>query len=125
MARSWPKEMQVTIRLPSSNKMSSMPALAVNPDTAVVAPPALIAGMRSEFRRLAFEALEQVVLQGQRVLVLDLAATAEVDAAGLGLLLLLQKQGRESSVVVRLVNVRERVRSLLVVTRLDRRFEIA
>lgn len=102
-----------------------MPALAVNPDTAVVAPPALIAGMRSEFRRLAFEALEQVVLQGERVLVLDLAATAEVDAAGLGLLLLLQKQGRESSVVVRLVNVRERVRSLLVVTRLDRRFEIA
>ena len=101
-----------------------MCAPVLNPDTAVIAPPTLVAGMRSDFRRAAFEALEQVVREGDQVLVIDLAATQEVDAAGLGLLLLLEKEGRESSVKLRLINVRERVRSLLVVTRLDRRFEI-
>jgi len=54
----------------------------------------------------------------------DLGATVEIDASGLGVLILLQKRARERGLVTRLVNVPSLVKQLLAETKLAPLFDV-
>jgi anti-anti-sigma regulatory factor len=78
----------------------------------------------SAFRRLAIAAVEaqMPVASGGR-LVVDLSMTTRVDSAGLGALIMLQQRASELRHTVCLRGASEELRLLLVLTRLDDRFE--
>lgn len=103
---------------------SSNPAVevAVQP---LVAPSRLTSDNRLEFRRAALEQLELGVRAGSGVIEVDLGATAELDASGLGVLVLLQKRARERGLRTRLLNASRAIHEMLQLTRLDALFEIA
>ncbi len=87
-------------------------------------PSHLTADTRVAFRTQALDALD-VALAGQSSTVtLDLAAVVEIDASGLGVLILLQKRAREHRVRVSLLNVPGPVERLLDETRMAALFEI-
>lgn len=91
----------------------------------MLAPSRLTAEQRLDFRRAVLEALEQSVRSGAKSVDIDLGATLEVDASGLGVLILLQKRARERGLAVRLLKVPSAVLDLLESTRLAPLFEIA
>lgn len=95
------------------------------PVETLVAPARLTADHRHEFRRSVLEALEKASARGDRVVALDLGTTIEMDASGLGVLVLLQKRARERGLGTRLEQVPRVVLSMLTVTRLDSLFEVA
>lgn len=99
----------------------SDPAAKLRP---MLAPTRLTAEHRLEFRRGVLEALEQAVRNGGGVVEIDLRATNEIDASGLGVLILLQKRARERGIVVRLHSVPNIVEQLLDATRLSPLFDI-
>jgi anti-anti-sigma factor len=72
-----------------------------------------------EFRRR----LER--LQDLRILVLDLSHVEQLDAGGLGVLLLLRRWALQQRVQLKLVNPSAFVRQVLVATHLDSVFEIS
>ncbi len=90
----------------------------------MVAPQALDRDSRSEFRRTALAELETQLsgAAGAR-LVVDLTGTERVDSAGLGALIMLQQRASELRHTVCLRGASEELRFLLVLTRLDDRFE--
>ncbi len=90
----------------------------------MVAPPALDRETRSAFRRSAVAELEArlAAFPGGR-LVVDLTGTERVDSAGLGALIMLQQRASELRHTVVLRGASEELRFLLVLTRLDDRFE--
>ena len=90
----------------------------------MVAPSRLTADHRLEFRRGVLAALEQAVRDEAGIVELDLSATVEIDASGLGVLILLQKRARERAIVVRLHAVPGAVEQLLDATRLGPLFDI-
>lgn len=61
---------------------------------------------------------------GIRTLVLDLAETIAVDAAGLGILVSLRAWAKENGAVLKLMNLTPRVQDLLELTNLKSAFEI-
>ena len=73
---------------------------------------------RAEFRRVASVIVDQLP-EGSGQLVLDLGKTRRVDSAGLGALMLVQRRAAERRVTVRLRDVSDEVRFLLVLTKLD------
>jgi anti-anti-sigma factor len=87
-------------------------------------PMRLIADTRAEFRITALEALERAAQQGARDFVLDLASTLQVDASGLGILVLIEKRARERGMRTVLQQPGAELRHLLDVTRLDYLFRI-
>ncbi len=91
---------------------------------ALVAPSLLITEHRLEFRRLTLEALEIAASSGQKYLEINLGAVIEIDASGLGVLILAQKRARERGLRLRLVDVPLAVASLLDATRLEPLFEL-
>jgi len=93
-------------------------------DHVLHAPNQLIATTRLEFRRAALDHLERIVqAQGARVFV-ELGGTTEIDANGLGVLVLLQKRSRERMIAVRLLHPSAAVRQMLELTKLDYLFEL-
>ena len=88
----------------------------------VLAPKALDRDTRTEFRRAALDGIETGVRAGRRIVV-DLSATTRVDSAGLGALIMLQQRASELRHTVCLRGASEELRFLLVLTRLDDRFE--
>jgi anti-anti-sigma regulatory factor len=90
----------------------------------VRAPEALDRDSRAAFRRVALAEVETglVGTPGRRVIV-DLSATTRVDSAGLGALIVLQQRASELRQTVCLRGASEELRFLLVLTRLDNRFE--
>ncbi|HXE57891.1 MAG TPA: STAS domain-containing protein [Gemmatimonadales bacterium] len=78
---------------------------------------------RADFREAAVALLEEMP-EGVGQLVIDLGATAQVDSAGLGALMLIQRRAAERRQVVVLRNVSEELRFLLVLTKLDDLFEL-
>ncbi len=90
---------------------------------ALIAPSLLIAEHRVEFRRITLEALEIAASSGQKFLEINLGAVIEIDASGLGVLILAQKRARERGMRLRLVDVPRAVASLLDATRLEPLFE--
>lgn len=89
----------------------------------IAAPVRLTTDNRQAFRVSALDGLERAVRDGVRTVDVDLAATLEMDASGLGVLVLLQKRARERGLGTRLLHVPRPVRQMLDVTRLAGLFE--
>jgi anti-anti-sigma regulatory factor len=96
----------------------------INDNNAVlIAPERLIASTRNEFRTAALTYLEQLSANGG-ALVIDMHRTLEIDASGLGILVLVQKRAKERGLSTHLHQTPERVRNLLKLTMLDFLFEL-
>jgi anti-anti-sigma regulatory factor len=94
-----------------------------NPAVILVAPDRLISEYRLAFRSLALEHLERA--SHERVpFAIDLRPVREIDAAGLGILVLLQKRAREYGLTTRLIAPSPAVHEALRGARLDYLFEI-
>jgi len=100
-----------------------MQAAMHNEETVLIAPERLISATRSEFRTAALAHLEQLGADTTE-LTIDLGRTVELDAAGLGILVLIQKRAKERGLSTRLRQTPERVRNLLQLTMLDFLFEL-
>lgn len=92
--------------------------------TPYVCPPRLTAESRVDFRRDALAKLAEATAAGDRAVVLDLGPVVEIDASGLGVLILLQKRAREQGIRTRLINVSGAVEQLLDATRMGPLFDI-
>lgn len=94
--------------------------------TAIQAPTRLVADTRWEFRAAALDRLShENVRDGRRALTIDLGVTQDIDASGLGILVLVQKRARERGLATCLLNTQQPVRALLTMTKLDGLFEFA
>jgi anti-anti-sigma factor len=89
----------------------------------IPAPSRLGADTRVSFRDVALECLERADRLGAGALTIDLRRTDELDASGLGLLVMLHKRARERGVTTILAHVPEHVRMLLAATKLDSLFK--
>ena len=98
--------------------------IADNSTDILNAPSRLVADTRLDFRRAALEHLERTIQKGATRVVVDLAHTTEIDASGLGVLVLLQKRARERMIATRLLHAPVSVKQMLELTRLDYLFEL-
>ncbi len=89
----------------------------------LAAPEELGLDSRTAFRRAAGELLEQLA-EGSGRLVIDLSGTRQIDSAGLGALMLIQRKAAERRLAVCLRGANEELRFLLVLTKLDDLFEL-
>lgn len=89
----------------------------------LTAPERVVSETRAEFRKTALEFVEKVAAEGGKSAAIDLSQTAEVDASGLGILVLVQKRAKEVGVRLVLRKVPTQVRYLLLLTKLDHLFE--
>jgi anti-anti-sigma factor len=96
----------------------------MNPDRVTLhAPERLVSEHRLDFRRDALERLSKATADGARRITIDLRETREVDASGLGVLVLVQKRARENFLVTCLTHTPPSVRQLLRLTQLENLFE--
>lgn len=88
-------------------------------DTAreLVAPERLGLDTRVEFRKAAVQVLDTLP-DGTGQLIIDLAHTRQVDSAGLGVLMLIQRRAAERRQTIVLRNPNDEIRFLLVITKL-------
>ena len=93
-------------------------------DHILSAPAQLTSATRVEFRRQALAVLEAASLAQDSSITIDLAATSDVDASGLGILVLVQKKAKDAGLATRLVRVTPSVKHLLVLTKLDHLFDL-
>jgi ABC-type transporter Mla MlaB component len=98
------------------------PASAVA-HSALVAPVRLVSETRESFRRDALLFVDRSAREGWGSVDVDLRQTVEVDASGLGILVLLQRRAVASALRIRLLHVRVDVYRLLALTKLDHLFE--
>lgn len=87
------------------------------------APERLVSEHRLDFRRSALERLSKAASEGARRITIDLRDTREVDASGLGVLVLVQKRARENFLTTCLTHTPPTVRHLLHLTQLEGLFE--
>jgi anti-anti-sigma factor len=87
-------------------------------------PAHLTTDTRVAFRTQALAALDTALADGHATVTLDLGAVVEIDASGLGVLILLQKRARERHVRVCLLRVPGLVERLLDDTRMSALFDI-
>ncbi|MBX3173609.1 MAG: STAS domain-containing protein [Gemmatimonadaceae bacterium] len=92
--------------------------------TTYVAPPSLTNRERASCRDAVLSAVEGAARRGDHVVVVDMLATREIDASGLGCLILLQKRARERGMRTRLSQVSADIATLLDSTRLYTLFEV-
>ncbi len=92
-------------------------------ERSLVAPETLGLDSRVEIRKAAIRLLEEMP-EGMGRLVIDLGRTRQVDSAGLGALMLIQRRAAERRQVVVLRNASEEIRFLLVLTKLDDLFQL-
>jgi anti-anti-sigma factor len=90
----------------------------------LAAPERLVTETRLEFRRTALEHVERTVQEARPRIYVDLSAIREIDASGLGVLVLIQKRARERMIATRLMHAGAEVRSMLLLTKLDYLFEL-
>ena len=89
----------------------------INDEKILTAPSRLIAETRAEFRNAAVSLIESTA-RGAKTITLDLAATREMDATGLGTLVAIQSRAKQFGMGVKLVNVTQEVMTLLALTEL-------
>lgn len=94
-----------------------------NEHSVLIAPERLISATRGDFRTAALSHIDQLAADAN-VLVIDMRQTVELDASGLGILVLIQKRAKERGFSTRLRQTPERVRNLLKLTMLDFLFEL-
>lgn len=90
----------------------------------LTAPVSLDAHTRVAFRDSALDLMSQLGDAPGSRLVIDLTSTKRLDSAALGMLVMLQLRAAERRLAICLRNVSEEVRFLLLMTRLEERFEI-
>jgi len=100
-----------------------MQAATDNQESAIIAPERIIAATRGEFRAAVLAYIEAQRPEAVAITI-DLRNTVELDASGLGILVLLQKRAKERGLSTRLRRTPERVRNLLKLTMLDFLFEL-
>ena len=112
-------------RVPSSSTVVSRARQmnTVNDERVVTAPTRLVAETRAEFRNAAVSLIDAIGREA-RTITLDLAATREVDATGLGTLVAIQSRAKQFGLNVKLANVTEEVLMLLALTELLHLFEV-
>ncbi len=91
----------------------------------LAAPARLTSDQRLEFRRAVLGALEEAVRARMTAVEIDLSIVTEIDASGLGVLVLLQKRAREKGLRTRLLYLPTPVSEMLHGTRLDTLFDIS
>jgi anti-anti-sigma regulatory factor len=89
----------------------------------LIAPDRLVAATRTDFRTAALAYLDELGAD-QRVMVIDMQRTVELDASGLGILVLIQKRAKKRGLSTLLRRTPERVRNLLKLTMLEFLFEL-
>jgi anti-anti-sigma factor len=94
-----------------------------NTKTMLIAPERLIATTRGAFRSAALDHIDTVDADAGAI-VIDMEKTVELDASGLGILVLIQKRAKDRGLSTRLRQTPERVRNLLKLTMLDFLFEL-
>ena len=100
-----------------------MQAVADNHNSDLIAPERITASTRGDFRAAALIHLESLARDACAITI-DLRNTVELDASGLGILVLIQKRAKERGLSTRLRRTPERVRNLLQLTMLDFLFEL-
>src|SRR5215203_1569928 len=95
---------------------------AISP-AAIIAPERIVAATRGEFRTAVLALIEQLGPDAGAITI-DLQHTVELDASGLGILVLLQKRAKERGLSTRLRQAPDRVRNLLKLTLLEFLFEL-
>lgn len=98
--------------------------IAENYNEVLIAPPRLDAGSRLDFRRAALEHLERVVQRNETRVVIDLQHTTDIDASGLGVLVLVQKRARERMIATKLLHAPASVKQMIALTKLEYLFEL-
>ena len=93
--------------------------------TVLMAPERVVSETRADFRKMALEVVERAATEPAKSAAIDLSQTSEVDASGLGILVLVQKRAKELGVHLTLRKVPTQVRYLLLLTKLDHLFEFA
>lgn len=94
-----------------------------NEGSVLFAPERLVAETRSDFRDVALMHLDRLEA-GAPALIIDMQHTMELDASGLGILVLVQKRAKERGLPTRLRQTPAPVRNLLKLTMLDFLFEL-
>ena len=89
------------------------------------APERIIAETRATFRKDALNFMETAVAAGLIDVSLDMSKTVEVDASGLGVLVVVQKKSKELGLHLRVTRAPQQVRYLLLLTKLEHLFEFA
>lgn len=95
-----------------------------DPMIPLVCPAHLTADYRVEFRQDVLNALESASAAGESAVMLDLSGVVDLDASGLGVLILLQKRARERGLRTRLLAVPSMVERLLEETHMGALFDI-
>lgn len=106
--------------------MTALPFLSLDRPSmsALRCPSHLTTDTRVAFRTQALDTLDVALAARATTVTLDLSAVVDIDASGLGVLILLQKRAREHRVRVSLINVPGPVERLLDETRMAPLFEI-
>ncbi|HVT40893.1 MAG TPA: STAS domain-containing protein [Gemmatimonadaceae bacterium] len=89
----------------------------------LAAPHRLVGETRLDFRSAALCHLERVAQRNGARLLIDLKETTDIDASGLGVLILLQKRARERMIATRLLHAPYVVKQMLELTKLAYLFE--
>lgn len=79
---------------------------------------------RADFYDLALEALERLGAQRPGQVVIDMRGTESLDSSGLSTLILIQVRAAERKHTVGLLGISEEIRFLLLMTRLEDRFDL-
>ncbi len=98
---------------------------AVLDQTMLSAPVRLVAETRVDFRSAVLEKLSQAGESHGGSLLIDMTETRDIDASGLGILVLVQKRARERGIPICLRNPQQQIRSLLAMTKLEGLFQYA
>jgi anti-anti-sigma factor len=89
----------------------------------LVAPERLVADTRAQFRKDAIAYLDRAAAQSVKESALDMTNTTEMDASGLGILVVVQKKAKELGIHMVLKGAPQQVRYLLLLTKLEHLFE--
>ena len=98
--------------------------MASEDSNVLLAPERLVTETRLDFRRAALEHVERAAQTSSPRIYVDLASTRDIDASGLGVLVLLQKRARERMIATRLLHAGTSVKQMLLLTKLDYLFEL-
>jgi anti-anti-sigma factor len=104
---------------PQSNE--ALRAEPVGPS--IQAPERLVADTRAQFRKDALNYLDRAAAQSVKDFSLDMSQTSEMDASGLGILVVVQKKAKELGIRMVISNAPQQVRYLLLLTKLEHLFE--
>lgn len=98
---------------------------STKPSDKLVAPERIVAETRAAFRKEALSYMDGVLKAGMKEFSLDMSHTTEVDASGLGILVVIQKRAKELGLTMRVARAPQQVRYLLLLTKLEHLFEFA